>query len=97
MIKSDITSFLCEKGYYKHQAEDVVNEVFKIIHDAMVRGEKVQIRGFGTFEVKTRKGRNSKNVATGEMRVCSDSKIPVFRASNNLREDVRGGEASCKT
>lgn len=94
MVKNDIVSILCEKGYYKQQAGDVVDEVFQIIHDAMVRGEKVQIRGFGTFEVKTRKGRNSKDISTGEMRVSSDHKLPVFRASDNLKEDVRGHEVS---
>ena len=62
MVKADIVSALCEKGYYKNQANDVVDEVLQIIRDALVRGEQVQLRGFGTFEVKTRKGRNSKNI-----------------------------------
>ena len=65
MVKADIVSALCEKGYYKNQANDVVDEVLQIIRDALVRGEQVQLRGFGTFEVKTRKGRNSKNISTG--------------------------------
>lgn len=85
MVKADIVSALCEKGYYKNQANDVVDEVLQIIRDALVRGEQVQLRGFGTFEVKTRKGRNSKNISTGEMRVSSDSKVPTFRASNSLK------------
>ena len=55
MVKADIVSALCEKGYYKNQANDVVDEVLQIIRDALVRGEQVQLRGFGTFEVKTRK------------------------------------------
>lgn len=94
MTKNDIVSILYEKDYYKQQAKDAVDEVFQIVHDALVRGEKVQIRGFGTFEVKTRKGRNSKDISTGEMRVSSDHKLPVFRASDNLKEDVREHEAS---
>ena len=84
MVKADIVSALCEKGYYKNQANDVVDEVLQIIRDALVRGEQVQLRGFGTFEVKTRKGRNSKNISTGEMRVSSDSKVPTFRASPEM-------------
>lgn len=94
MVKADIVSALCEKGYYKNQANDVVDEVLQIIRDALVRGEQVQLRGFGTFEVKIRKGRNSKNISTGEMRVSSDSKVPTFRASNSLKEDVRAGTDS---
>ena len=89
MVKADIVSALCEKGYYKNQANDVVDEVLQIIRDALV-----PLRGFGTFEVKTRKGRNSKNISTGEMRVSSDSKVPTFRASNSLKEDVRAGTDS---
>ena len=58
MVKADIVSALCEKGYYKNQANDVVDEVLQIIRDALVRGEQVQLRGFGTFEVKTRNGWN---------------------------------------
>jgi integration host factor subunit beta len=89
MVKSDIVSALCEKGYYKNAASTVVDEVFQIIHDALVREEQVQIRGFGIFEVKIRKGRNSKNISTGEMRVSNDCKIPVFRASDSLKKDIR--------
>lgn len=91
MVKSDIVDALCAKGYYKNQAEDVVDEVLQIIRDALVRGDQVQLRGFGVFEVKTRKGRNSKNISTGEMRVSCDSKVPTFRASQSLKEDIRAG------
>ncbi len=96
MVKNDIVSILCEKGYYKQQAGEVVDEIFQIMRDAVVRGEKVWIRGFGTFEVKTRKGRNSRNVHTGEVRVSSDHKLPVFRASDSLKEDVRRHETACE-
>ncbi len=92
MVKADIVSALCEKGYYKDEAGNVVDEVLQIIRSALVRGEPVQLRGFGTFEVKIRKGRKSKDISTGELRVSSDHKIPVFRASNSLKEDVRTGE-----
>ncbi len=91
MVKADIVSALCEKGYYKNQASDVVDEVLQIIRDALIRGEQVQLRGFGTFEVKTRKGRKSKDISTGQMRVSCDSRVPTFRASNGLKEDIRTG------
>ena len=69
MVKADIVSALCEKGYYKSESNTVVDEVLQIIRDALIRGESVQLRGFGTFEVKLRKGRKSKNISTGELRV----------------------------
>lgn len=91
MVKADIVSALCEKGYYKSESNTVVDEVLQIIRDALIRGESVQLRGFGTFEVKLRKGRKSKNISTGELRVSSDRKVPVFRASSSLKEDIRTG------
>lgn len=91
MVKADIVSALYEKGYYKGQANEVVDEVFQIIQDALMNGEQVQIRGFGTFYVKDRKGRNSKNISTGEMWVSKDYKLPAFRAGNSLKEAVRTG------
>ena len=92
MTKADIVTTLCEKGYYKSQANDVVDDVLEIVRDALVRGEQVQIRGFGVFEVKTRKGRKSQDISTKEMRVSSDRKVPTFRASTSLKEAVRVGE-----
>lgn len=92
MVKADIVATLCEKGYYKNQANEVVDDVLNIIRNALIRGEQVQLRGFGTFEVKTRKGRNSQDISTGEMRVSSDRKVPLFRASDSLKEAVRAGD-----
>lgn len=92
MVKSDIVSALCEKGYYKNQAIDVVDDVFQIICDALICGNQVQIRGFGTFEVRTRKGRNCLDISTGKMRVFDDCQVPAFRASNRLKKAVRVGE-----
>lgn len=92
MVKADIVAALCEKGYYKNQANEVVDDVLNIIRNALIRGDQVQLRGFGTFEVKTRKGRNSQDISTGEMRVSSDRKVPFFRASDNLKEAIRAGD-----
>ena len=91
VTKADIVDALCAKDYYKSQASDVLDDVLQIIRDALIRGDTVQIRGFGVFEVKTRKGRKSQDISTGEMRVSSDRKIPTFRASNSLKEAVRSG------
>lgn len=89
MVKSDIVSALCEKGYVKYQAKEVVDNVFQIIQDALVQGQSVQIYGFGTFGMKVHKGRNSLDISTGEKRVSGDCLIPVFKASENLKDAVR--------
>ena len=96
MVKSDIVSALCEKGYYKNQAADVVDDVFQIIRNALAQGEQVQISGFGTFEVKTHKGRKSLDISTGQMRVFEDCKVPSFRASDSLKETVRSYNSAGK-
>jgi len=89
MVKNDIVSALCEKGYYKDQASEVVDNVFQIIRDALAQGESVQIRGFGTFGVKIHKGRNSLDISTGKKRVFDDCRVPMFKASDSLKEAVR--------
>lgn len=89
MVKNDIVSALCEKGYLKYQASEVVDDVFQIIRDTLAQGESVQIRGFGTFGVKIHKGRNSLDISTGEKRVFNDCRVPMFKASDSLKEAVR--------
>ena len=56
MLKNDLVLALSEMDYYKNQAGAVINDVFRVIAEALTKGEKVTIRGFGTFEVKKRKG-----------------------------------------
>ncbi|MCI9433403.1 HU family DNA-binding protein [uncultured Reyranella sp.] len=94
MVKNDIVSALCEKGYYKDQASEVVDDVFQIIRDALVQGDSVQIRGFGTFGVKIHKGRNSLDISTGEKRVSNDCRVPMFKASDSLKGAVRASESA---
>ena len=89
-----IRSIAVKSNLKKEQIAIVVEGVMEAIAEALHQGESVTLVGFGTFEVKTRKGRNSKNISTGEMRVSSDSKVPTFRASNSLKEDVRAGTDS---
>ena len=96
MVKSDIVSALCEKGYYKNQATDVSAPQKRGVCTALVQGEQVQIRGFGTFEVKTHKGRKSLDISTGQMRVFEDCKVPSFRASDSLKETVRSCNSAGK-
>ena len=94
MVKNDIVSALCEKGYLKYQASEVVDDVFQIIRDTLAQGEAVQIRGFGTFGVKIHKGRNSLDISTGEKRVSNDCRMPMFKASDSLKGAVRASESA---
>ena len=89
MTKHDIVGSLCKRGYYKEQAKEVLDDVVDIIREALLAGEPVTIWGFGTFDVKVRKGRPGRNVATGEPFISDDVSLPVFRPSETLREDVK--------
>jgi DNA-binding protein HU-beta len=72
----------------KKDAEAAVNSVLNAIADALAEGEKVQIAGFGTFEVKARGERVGRNPATKEQIVIPASKHPAFSAGKALKEKV---------
>jgi DNA-binding protein HU-beta len=66
MNKSELISVVAEKtGLTKKDTEKVVNAVFDGIGEALAKGEKVQVIGFGTFDVRSRKAREGRNPATG--------------------------------
>ncbi len=66
MNKSELISVVAEKtGFTKKDTEKVVNAVFDGIGEALAKGDKVQIIGFGTFDVRDRKEREGRNPATG--------------------------------
>ena len=72
----------------KADAEAAVNAVMAAIENALVDGEKVQLVGFGTFEVKTRAARAGKNPRTGEAITIPASKYPAFSAGGAMKAAV---------
>ena len=77
-----------ETGFKKKDAEVAVNAVLSAVENALVEGEKVQIAGFGTFEVKERGERIGRNPATKAEIVIPASKHPAFTAGKGLKEKV---------
>ena len=72
------------------KAEDVVNTIFSAMSEAMVEGDRVEIRGLGSFVIKdydTYKGRNPK---TGEQITVRPKKLPFFKVGKELKERVMG-------
>jgi len=67
---------------------EIVSEIFHIIEETLQNGEKVQISGFGTFLVKTRKGKVGRNPRTGEEVPVPDRRVIVFKPSKKLLELV---------
>lgn len=89
MNKSELVASVAEVAELtKKDAEKAVNAVFASVQKALVEDDKVQIIGFGTFEVRTRAARKGRNPQTGETIKILASKNPVFKAGKALKEAV---------
>jgi len=86
MIKAELISRVAQKLQLpKKEAAVVVNTVFASIADSLSRGEKVELRGFGSFRVKQRPARLGRNPKTGEPVQVPPKKIPYFKPGKNLK------------
>ena len=91
MNKTELVAGVAEKaGLTKKDAEKVVNALFDSVQQELVAGGKVQMIGFGTFEVKERAARKGRNPRTGEDIEIPASKNPVFKAGKALKDAVNG-------
>lgn len=90
MNKADLVASVAEKtGLTKKDAELAVNAFVASVEDALVKGEKVQLIGFGTFETRERKARQGRNPRKpGEMIAIEASTAPVFKAGKALKDAV---------
>lgn len=89
MNKAELISSVAEKAEMsKKDAEKVVNAVFAAIEEALAAGEKIQLVGFGTFEVRARAARKGRNPQTGKEIQIAAANVPAFRASKVLKEAV---------
>jgi integration host factor subunit beta len=70
----------------KKQAETIVNIVFDSIVDSLRNGEKIELRGFGSFRLRSRKSRTGRNPKTGEKVEVPSKKIPYFKPGKELKE-----------
>ena len=89
MNKTELTAALAAKtGFAKKDAEKALNAFVDVITESLAQDEKVQIVGFGSFEVKARPARTARNPRTGEEIKIEASKAPVFKAGKSLKEAV---------
>ena len=77
-------------GLTKKDAVEAVNAVFKAITDSMARHEKVQLIGFGNFEVRHRAARKGRNPQTGEEMEIPATDVPAFKPGKGLKDAVKG-------
>jgi integration host factor subunit alpha len=94
MIKADIIDLVHEKiGFSRHEAAEVVETTLDVVKEALQKGERVQIVGFGSFIVRPKKERVGRNPKTGEEIVIAPRKVLTFKPSKILRDLVNNGGA----
>jgi len=87
--KAELIGSVAEKARMpKKDAEKAVNAVFASIEEALAKGDKVQLVGFGTFEVRERAARTGRNPQTGEEIQIAATRVPAFRAGKALKDSV---------
>ena len=89
MNKTELISAVAQKAEIsKKDAEKALSAVTSVITEALCEGEKVQLVGFGTFEVRSRDARVGKNPRTGEEIQIAAAKVPAFKAGKVLKDEV---------
>ena len=88
MIKSELVDQIAEKNphLYHRDVERIINAVLDEIVRAMSEGDRVELRGFGAFSVKSRQARTGRNPRTGSAVDVSAKRVPFFKTGKELRE-----------
>lgn len=88
MIKSELVLRIAERNphLYQRDVEILVNAILDTIADALARGDRVELRGFGAFSVKRREARRGRNPRTGAAVAVSEKAIPVFKTGKEMRQ-----------
>jgi integration host factor subunit beta len=92
MTKSDLIRQLAEANphLFQRDIERIVSTVFEEVTEALVRGDRVELRGFGAFSVRHRSSRVGRNPRTGEEVRVPDKAVPYFKTGKELRERLNG-------
>ncbi len=90
MNKSDLILKILESdpNLFKKDASKIVNVFFDTISEAISRGERVELRGFGVFDVKVREARIARNPKNGEAVAVPAKKVPFFRMGKDMKDRI---------
>lgn len=80
----------------RHDSEVIIDSIFDSMVDALSRGERIEIRGFGSFVVKRRRAREGRNPKSGDVVSVAAKKVPFFKVGKELRLRVDGKGAAAK-
>ncbi len=92
MIRSELIQKIADENphLYQRDVERIVNTIFEEITNAMARGDRVELRGFGAFSVKKRDARIGRNPRTGESVQVEEKYVPFFKTGKLLRDRLNG-------
>ena len=93
MIRSELIQKIAEENphLFQRDVERIVNTIFEEIIEALARGDRVELRGFGAFSVKKRDARVGRNPRTGEAVEVEEKHVPFFKTGKLLRDRLNGG------
>jgi nucleoid DNA-binding protein len=103
MTKADLVESISENtGLSKKETGVVVDLILENIGRALCDGDKVELRGFGSFKVKERRSRKARNPRTGAAVQVPAKRVPYFKASNDLKslvddKETQAGDATAST
>ena len=94
MIRSELIQIIADENphLYQRDVERIVNTVFDEVVEAMARGDRVELRGFGAFSVKSRDARIGRNPRTGDAVAVEAKSVPFFKTGKLLRDRLNGQE-----
>ena len=92
MIKSELVNKLADANphLFHRDVERIVSTIFDEISEALARGDRVELRGFGAFSVKHREARIGRNPRTGESVAVEEKHVPFFKAGKEMRDRLNG-------
>ncbi|MDK9718780.1 MAG: integration host factor subunit beta [Trichlorobacter sp.] len=94
MTKSDLIENLAlQRDMPMKRAEQVINEIFAAMQQSLLNDERIEVRGFGSFEIREYEGYKGRNPKTGETIDVKPKKLPFFKVGKELRERVLGSHA----
>ena len=94
MTKSDLINQIAATipGGRKRDADVIVNTIFQSMTDALAKGDRIEIRGFGSFHLRTRKARTGRNPKSGDKVFVEEKRVPFFKAGKELKKLVDTGK-----
>ncbi len=94
MTKADLINVISEKAHITRvKAETVVNTIFDSLTEALLRDDRIEIRGFGSFVNREYDAYQGRNPRTGEIIEVEQKKLPFFKVGKELREDINRGQS----